>query len=732
MTIIFRLDDKLIDKSVIYINYIDLIMKAYLSHIGGLRGLAILMVVLFHLFPLSFSQGFLGVDVFFVISGYLLFRGGGLNVPFKFGDFLQKKVLRIMPPFVCMLLFAGVCAIPVLFSESDIIVLGSSILYSLAGMANRYYQIIYADYFSAGANMNPLLHTWYLAVILQVYVIWAIACVVLTQLKKVGVHVWVNSTAGGGYKIHWFPIACVVLVGMASLIYWYSYQIQDLFVQLGMPTWGQTQEVSYYSTFGRLWQIAAGGLVCILPIHRTKWINSTLASMGLILIILFGCCNVSLASCGAFVVVIASVMLLRYAPNTPINRMLDMKWLQYLGRVSFSLYLIHFPLIVIYKRWEKLNPDILSGSLILVLIVIFAWILWFAVEKRKWKLCWTLLVMTLAGVFSIALRYEKMIGAPIMTNFKFEYPVYHLSSEAVSDSLYVGYNSEKLVANSGTMGLMHDRVEGKPQCIMPIGECTKPEFVLIGDSNTQHLYSGFHELSKNKLLQGVHLTTIIVPLEDRYVYFDDPGYNWDKEKSNALYAWLSSHPEIHTVVISNLWSSRLFARKTTNWDCKQIEPSFADNAEMLRGFCSKLKQIGKHVVLVMPSPIFRALDKELYGTGVEYARWLERRSGGEMDIANTNSPFVLTNKEYTEYYKQVLELFNKWEDEAFCSVLHIEKSMFKDGNFLGLKNGTLYCRDDTHITPPAAIEIMEGVADEFEQLIIRGRKLVNHAIGEKQ
>lgn len=696
--------------------------RPFYQHIASLRGIAILMVVLFHLFPNCFSQGYLGVDVFLVISGYLLFLGLKCNENFNFLEFIQKKVLRIMPPFACMLLLVGLCVIPVLFSSNDIVALGNSMAYSLVGLSNRYYQNLYADYFSAGANMNPLLHTWYLAVILQVYVIWAIGCWAFSKMRDRSLRASaIFLSRGRNMDCKVFFSIIVVFVAIASLIYSHSYQLQSFFSQLGLPTWGAMSEVSYYSTFGRLWQIAAGGLVFFLPLHHKKVVNASLSALGLLLIILTGCCNLSFAPFGAIITVISTILLIRYTPDTPLAHFLDNKILQWVGKISFSLYLVHFPIIVIYKRWEKLQPDLLSGSLLLALAIAIAWLLWYTVEKRKWKLVWTVMIIGLTGAMAIFLRCENVFGAPVSKAFSQFYPIYQDEYLEIPENIYKGYDKSLLVANSGTTTLMYDAVEGRQIVdILPIGECQSPEFVLIGDSNTQHLFAGMNELCKNKSLQGVHLTTIVVPLENRVVHVDDPGYNWDREKAEALYAWLSQHPEIHTVVISNMWS-RLFKVNAINWEGKNIETNFSDNADLLKQFCIKLKNMGKQVVLVMPSPRFFNLDKELHGTGLEYVRWLERRHGGTLDITNPNEPLVLTESKYREYYKQVIDLFNSWEGEGFCKVLHIEKPMFKEGVYLGLKNGALKCRDATHITPPASIELMEGVADEFEQIIINGR-----------
>lgn len=156
--------------------------KSFLPYIGGLRGIAILMIVCFHIWPQHCSQGYLGVDIFLVISGYLLFRSHQTEHSFQFRKFVSKKILRIMPPFLCVVLLTCII-VPFLFvDEGEFVRLGSSAIYSIFAYSNNYYHRLYSDYFSPGANLNPLLHTWYLAVILQIYLLWAVGCAITAKI----------------------------------------------------------------------------------------------------------------------------------------------------------------------------------------------------------------------------------------------------------------------------------------------------------------------------------------------------------------------------------------------------------------------------------------------------------------------------------------------------------------------------------------------------------------------
>lgn len=201
--------------------------QGFLVYLSGLRGLAILLVVLFHLLPLQFSQGFLGVDIFFVLIGYLLFRSYNSQEPFPFKVFINKKIIRIYPVLACTIVLACVLMAFVIESSNEIKIFDRSAKQALLGQSNIYFNKIYSDYFSDGANLNPLLHTWYLAVTLQVYLMWACACGLISLLCK--------KYENLAPRIRKFALWMVVSVGILSCQYSHSYTLHELFDFMGLP-----------------------------------------------------------------------------------------------------------------------------------------------------------------------------------------------------------------------------------------------------------------------------------------------------------------------------------------------------------------------------------------------------------------------------------------------------------------------------------------------------------------
>lgn len=135
-----------------------------MKQITSLRGLAIILIILFHLNPEHFPYGYFGVEVFLVISGYLLMKSfQKQQMQIRLGEFARKKVLRLFTPVAVIIpltLLAGMFFL----DYTDLATASSTGGYTLIGAANRFLAVIQSDYFAQDSSGNPFLHMWYLAV----------------------------------------------------------------------------------------------------------------------------------------------------------------------------------------------------------------------------------------------------------------------------------------------------------------------------------------------------------------------------------------------------------------------------------------------------------------------------------------------------------------------------------------------------------------------------------------
>lgn len=161
----------------------------YRPDIDALRGVAVLLVVLFHAFPAYLPGGFIGVDVFFVISGFLItsiIYDSLLTKDFTFSDFYSRRIRRLFPALITVLSFT--------------LVVGWLILYpnELKQLANHVYRSIVftlnfrlldeVGYFDVESHYKPLLHLWTLSVEEQYYLLWPVFVVVILKFKKIRLH----------------------------------------------------------------------------------------------------------------------------------------------------------------------------------------------------------------------------------------------------------------------------------------------------------------------------------------------------------------------------------------------------------------------------------------------------------------------------------------------------------------------------------------------------------------
>jgi len=677
----------------------------------GLRGIAILMVILFHLRADYFSQGFLGVDVFLVISGFLLFRG--YKSDFKILPFIQKKVLRIIPLLAIVVIITAFIVFPVLFSTKSIEDEGACSISSLFCLSNIHYIHKYSDYFSTNANLNPLLHTWYLSLVVQIYAIWAIGCFCLKKTNRVT------------------RIITVVVAAVVSIIYFYSLPIHDYLSENNLPVWTQTKSVSYYDTIGRIWQVAAGALICILPRAKDTRINLLAAGIGVGVLLYALLRNTEEPLSGALLTVMATVLTLTYIPGTKIRLLLENKAVMWIGKISFSLYLIHFPLIVIYKRYSKELPNLSASMILLLAMLILAWLLWFFIEKRKYNLVVTSILILAAVSIGSIMRLHTKLGIDFFRNSNIQYPSYNLPTmpEHVRKHLLQGYDETLLIADGGVTGLHQNDfriTSGEQAEFIPLGHMNQmPEFVVVGDSHAQQMYAGFNELCKTKNINGVFLSSVVLPYHDLY-HYGSPSYCWDSEKYYAFLNWLKEHPEIHTIVIGHHWESALAPRSVIAWDMKKYKRTRQQNIEHLKHFFADLKQIGKQVIVLTHAPVLLGFEnaKDL-DQGLEYARWRHFRYGTAMPM-HDKDPIILTQEMHTKEYQDATNALYMLENEGYCRVLDLNEIYFSKGPILLYSGERLNFRDRGHITPPFSVEVLAQISDTFLELLKTQRAKVRN------
>jgi peptidoglycan/LPS O-acetylase OafA/YrhL len=313
-------------------------------HLDGLRTIAVYLVVAFHAGLNRFSGGFIGVDVFFVLSGYLvtqvLLRSRNRSGSVSFGRFYARRVRRLLPASVVMLvivapLYAAV-ATPAQRVEA-VAAFRASFLY----VANWHFIGQSTDYFAGDTAASPVLHLWSLAVEEQFYILWPLLLALL---------LWVSARAGRHH--HRLLQALVAGGALASAAWAMSLRLDEL-------------ARAYFGTEARAYQLLAGALLALTPgLVRRTGRRPRLASLGaagslagiLAAAVLFP--DASPIGRGLAVTALTAVLLvsLDAAPAGPVARALAVRPMVLLGGLSYATYLWHWPVIVLLTEVTEVTP----------------------------------------------------------------------------------------------------------------------------------------------------------------------------------------------------------------------------------------------------------------------------------------------------------------------------------------------------------------------------------------
>ncbi len=329
----------------------------YRPEIDGLRALAVVPVVLYHSGFSAFSGGFVGVDIFFVISGYLitniLLRDIG-EKRFSILSFYERRIRRILPalltvclttiPFAFMWMFPG-----------DLKNFASSLLGVILFISNFHFWS-QTGYFSTSAELEPLIHTWTIAVEEQFYIFFPLLLWCLKGLSRA----WLASLIGA------------LTVG--------SFVLSEILSEYAPAA-------NYYLLPSRAWELGAGALVAILQTNGrmpNALVGSALSLLGLALIVwalVIIDRDYPYPGRWTLLPVVGSILVVAYADKTNVvGKLLALRPLVGIGLISYSAYLWHQPIFAFARLRVPTPLSALDYALLILATFALAWITWRLIE----------------------------------------------------------------------------------------------------------------------------------------------------------------------------------------------------------------------------------------------------------------------------------------------------------------------------------------------------------------
>lgn len=535
--------------------------KRYRPEIDGLRAIAIAAVILFHA-DLGLQGGYVGVDVFFVISGFLItgiIRREITDGSFSIGRFYERRVRRIIPVLFVVLFLTLVAGYRWLLPSDYAAAARASL--ATEGFLSNVLFFRHAGYFAESQAVSPLLHTWSLAVEEQFYLAFPVFVMVLT---KAGTH-WLRRAIVGLLVLS-FVLACIAVVYIPAAAFY-------LF-----PT--------------RAWELLVGAVISveILPPIATRRVREAVSIIGVLLILLaillfsretlFPGASALLPTLGAAMVIYANS-----EGSTATGWILSLRPMVFIGLVSYALYLFHWPIFTFLRQYELTNTLGFASALCGIALSFSLAVLSFYLVERPFRDRYRI---SRSRVYAAAaMAAAALLCLSVFITYESGFPARFAPGALALAAGSDGFSPKgKACLNLGLSASLHSE-----NC--RVGGRGDPSFLVIGDSFSAAALPAFDLVARNQNKAGILVTgSGCPPVESAPLW----GSSWperegcQRENAEAL-SYAARTPSIKEVVLTAHWNG--------------YERDYP--AEMLAGTKSALDLLvshGKHVTIIMGLPDF--------------------------------------------------------------------------------------------------------------------------------
>jgi peptidoglycan/LPS O-acetylase OafA/YrhL len=473
----------------------------YRPDIDCLRAIAVLSVLFFHLDFTPFTGGFVGVDIFFVISGYLITRLIYVEISetkeFRYSDFYIRRVRRLFPALFFTLVLCFLFAF-ILFSPTHFQRFSGALFHVLLSVSNFYFWQE-SGYFDVNSIFKPLLHTWSLSVEEQFYLVWPLLLALL--LKK-------------GSR----PFTFVVFLTLGVLSLLLAWHLES------------NISLTFFLTPFRIYEFCIGAFVVWADKHKPKknYIKEIMLMLGLGLVV-YGIIafdrNTYFPSYRALIPCVGTGMIIYAGTADHIGRLLKSRTLVFIGLRSYSLYLIHWPIVVFYSYFKAEPLSLFEKWIIVAISLAFASVMYSHIElPYRYKLSKSRHVSKKSVAFTCGLLSAALLSVTVS-------PWVNAGWQWRLDADH-RYNAVDLP---------------KPSCRksrhVPIGRfcsvgmtgATPAEILVIGDSHAQALTSGLDYLGK-EINKKIDLWTFggCPPIWNTYKVYGESSRKRRQEKCKQL------------------------------------------------------------------------------------------------------------------------------------------------------------------------------------------------------
>lgn len=659
---------------------------SYRPDIDGLRAIAVLSVILFHANIHLFQGGYLGVDIFFVISGYLIssyLLKSKIEGSFSLSNFYFRRAKRILPA----LFFILACSIPIawtLLLPDQLIRFSQSLIAVLLFISNVFFWKT-TNYFDIAIELKPLIHTWSLGIEEQFYLFFPMLFWVGKQLKLV--------------QLFWICFVLLLLSLCISNYEWKHHTLANFFL---LPT--------------RSWELLAGTLLAFvqreIPFSLTisRKYHSILAFIGLSFIGLSILCFSKATPNPSFFTllpIVGTVLTIAYAPNTIIYRLLSTRILVGIGLISYSLYLWHQPLFAFARIYYATPLSNLDYFVLILATFLLGYLTWAYIEipfrmhysfnqrLKQAMPCALWLVFIAIGIEGIATQgFAKRFDVPQEVVRSFALPE---RGQSCFD-LTQGHTRKKWrcpVDRKAPQGRYNFFLTGDSHALQLLSVFEQGA-QLVGKNGTFAGFSGCvpflgvyplmrdDQASKDCALLNKRIFDYIkknqiknIILVARWTYYTDGGYNSEPKLINYIGTKKSIHPSIET--------SR-----------SAFEQGLAQTIQAY-------KDLGVHIYIVSQVPAQRQEPQAIY-----YKAFQSVQVTKSLDEAS------IPLSEHLRLQSFVASIFLKYQHDPFVTFINMDSALCTQTICpIGNKSGSYY-QDNNHLSALGASRLLQKVVDTLK------------------
>lgn len=657
----------------------------YRADIDGLRAVAVLAVVCFHAFPGALKGGFVGVDIFFIISGFLISNILFSNLKegtFSFKEFYLRRILRIFPALIVVLsscYFIGwLVLLPKEFQQ-----LGKHIVGGVGFVSNLFFWQE-AGYFDNSSETKPLLHLWSLGVEEQFYIVWPCLLLLAWKLR-------INALKMAAF---------IIAVSFATNVY---------------NVYSHNAVQAFYSPFARFWELLLGGVLAYTQLHTThaessvhitarrlpvlnSTLQSTLSLLGALLI--FGAIifisKKNFPGGWALLPTVGAYLVISAGPLALFNRLiLSSRPMVWVGLISYPLYLWHWPLLSFAAIMEAKTPSVGIRAIAVALAFVLAWLTYRFIERpirfgkrSKTKISALIFpMMMLAALGGVAYVQANVRSAT-------------LTKDIVDQvaKLDFGLHFAKWSPCPNEADTWHCKI---------LNPHKPADIILIGDSHSVHLASGLAELDTfinhniiNRNSDGC-MPVFEVEWDKKPYYSCKDGFI-----NKALDAAIKSE-SLKVIMLSGyaVWKIRPTDDDLhlQNLPDEQIKASADALEKALHITLSRLVASGKKIIFLVDTPVLNFEPTECVNIRPLYFKGHTAKN----PCGLTRSLFDLRNVEYHGMIKNAqktfptvkfINLYDPLCDQAFC---------------YALKDGVLLYMDHSHLSADGSRYLFGKIANEL-------------------